>query len=87
MKKWFWLVRTFICFLILFIMPIQAEVKEMDEKLPQPDDPVLFSVTEKNVTMDIVSLDWSRSRSRSIPAFQRIRELMIIFLSAYVSLQ
>ena len=57
MKKWFWLVITFICFLFLFIMPIQAEVKEMDEKLPQPDDPVLFSVTEKNVTMDIVSLD------------------------------
>ena len=46
-----------LAFLFLFILPIQAEVKVMDEKLPQPDDPVLFSVTEKNITMDIVSLD------------------------------
>ena len=44
-------------FLFPIILPVQAEVKEMEDRLPGPDDPVLFSVTEKNVTMDIISLD------------------------------
>ena len=47
----------FLACIFLLIQPIRAEVKVMEEKLPQPDDPVLFSVTEKNVTIDIVSLD------------------------------
>lgn len=57
MKSRLWIIISFLAYVFLLIPPIQAEVKEMDENLPQPDDPVLFTVTEKNVTMDIVSLD------------------------------
>lgn len=55
MKSRLWIIITFLAYVFLLIPTIQAEVKEMDENLPQPDDPVLFSVTDKDITLDIVS--------------------------------